>query len=405
MIVTSVRRPRFGDERTAWTAENAGFTSNVMKFKEASREDRALSMGMVYHEGVASGCRCHEVFVMRLIARCVLILGASGMLALAGSAQTGSKGPSAKDLKAVADKAAAYLKSAQGPDGSFSPKVAGPGVTALVTAALLKNGYTTKDPVVAKSLKYLEGQVQKDGGVYSKNLANYTTSVAVMAFKEANEGGKYDSVIKNAADFLKGIQHGGEESDPQHGGFDYTGKGKPDLSNTGYSLDALLAAGLSKDDPAVKKAIIFINRTQNFPDPEGNDQPWAAKTSEDDKGGFVYNPGAKEGRDVTAAGGLRSLGSMTYTGLKSFLYAGVSKDDKRVQAAIGWVRKHYTLDENPGLGKSGLFYYYNTFGKAMSALGEDPFVDTKGTKHEWRTELYQAIKIRQGPDGSFQNAR
>ena len=46
---------------------------------------------------------------------------------------------------------------------------------------------------------------------------------------------------------------------------------------------------------------------------------------------------------------------MTYAGLKSFLYAGVGKDDPRVKAAIEWVRKHYTLDENPNMGANGLW--------------------------------------------------
>jgi squalene-hopene/tetraprenyl-beta-curcumene cyclase len=338
---------------------------------------------------------------MRTIVRCVFSLSAFGIVALAGFSQPAAKGPTAKDIKAVADKAAAYLKSTQQADGSFSPGFATPGITSVVAAALLKNGATPKDPVVAKSLKYLEGKVKKDGGIYDKGLANYITSVAVMAFAEANEGGKYDSILKNAADFLKGIQHEGGEEDPIHGGFDYGGQSsKADLSNTGYALDALLAAGLSKDDPAVKKALLFIKRTQNYAGEEGNDQPWAKKASEDDKGGFIYNPSGAN----SAAGGLRSLGAMTYTGLKSFLYAGVKKDDPRVKAAVGWIRKHYTLDENPGEGKAGLFYYYNTFGKAMTALGEDPFVDAKGTQHNWKAELFTAIKSRQAADGSFQNA-
>jgi squalene-hopene/tetraprenyl-beta-curcumene cyclase len=51
-----------------------------------------------------------------------------------------------------------------------------------------------------------------------------------------------------------------------------------------------------------------------------------------------------------------------------------------------------------------LFYYYHTFAKAMRALGEDPFVDAKGTKHDWRAELFEAIRSRQRPDGSFVNA-
>jgi squalene-hopene/tetraprenyl-beta-curcumene cyclase len=311
--------------------------------------------------------------------------------------------PSAQDARAVVDKAIGYLKTTQNADGSFSPKIAGPGVSALVAAALLRNGYTAQDPVVAKTLKYLEGQVQKDGGVYSKFLANYTTSVAIMAFAEANQGGKYDSVLKNASDFLKGIQHKGDDSDAAHGGFSYDGKKKPDMSNTGFSIDALIAAGMSKDDPALKNALKFIGRSQNLPG-EFNDQDFAKKADADDVGGFVYNPLAgAEDRARTAKGGLRSYGAMTYTGLKSFLYAGVSKDDPRVKAAVTWIRKHYTLDENPGQGKAGLFYYYHTFGKAMTALGEDPFVDAAGKSHPWRAELFEALKSRQQADGSWQN--
>src|SRR5262249_16895648 len=97
------------------------------------------------------------------------------------------------------------------------------------------------------------------------------------------------------------------------------------------------------------------------------------------------------------------LGGMTYGGLKSFLYAGVSKDDPRVKAAVNWVRRHYTLEENPGMGQSGLYYYYHTFGKAMTAWGEDRFADAAGKKHDCRRELFDALKKRQQEDGSWQN--
>jgi squalene-hopene/tetraprenyl-beta-curcumene cyclase len=95
---------------------------------------------------------------------------------------------------------------------------------------------------------------------------------------------------------------------------------------------------------------------------------------------------------------------MTYGGLKSFLYAGVAKDDPRVKAAINWIRRHYTLEENPGMGQKGLYYYYHTFAKAMHILGEDPFADAKGTKHLWRQELFAALKKRQQENGSWINA-
>ena len=61
---------------------------------------------------------------------------------------------------------------------------------------------------------------------------------------------------------------------------------------------------------------------------------------------------------------------MTYAGLKSFLYAGLKKDDMRVKAAMDWIKRHYDLTENPGVGKQGLFYYYHVFAKALAVYGD-----------------------------------
>src|SRR5579871_6473681 len=292
------------------------------------------------------------------------------ILVTASQARGADSGPDPKEVKAVVDKAVAYLKSSQSPDGSFSARRTGPGVSALVVAALLRNGYDHNDPLVASTMKYLEKSIKPDGGIYDRALANYTTSVALMAFQEANTDHKFDTVIKNAVVFLKGLQYAATQ-DVRYGGLGYDGKSRPDLSNTQYFLDALQAAGVSKDDPAVKRALTFVSRCQNLPG-ETNDQPFAKKVTEDDKGGLTYTPlDADDSPHKTPTGGLRSLGAMTYGGLKSFLYAGVSKDDPRVQGAVNWIRAQYTLEENPGLKKAGLFYYYHTFAKAMDALGED----------------------------------
>lgn len=211
-----------------------------------------------------------------------------------------------QDIQPILDKGIAYLKSTQKDDGGFSPKF-GPGVTALVVTALLKNGVSAQDPVVAKSLKYLENQIQKDGGVYNKSLANYTTSVAVVAFKEANKTGQYDAVLKNARNFLKTMQNNDDATKPSHGGSSYDGKGNPDLSNSSFNLEALLAAGLSKDDPAIVNALIFVSRCQNLPG-EKQDQAFAKKTTKDDEGGLTYvNVPGEKNRNTTPDGGLRSL--------------------------------------------------------------------------------------------------
>jgi squalene-hopene/tetraprenyl-beta-curcumene cyclase len=335
------------------------------------------------------------------ILRLALLILAS---VVAGISSADEAEPSAQDIQAVRGKALAFLKSHQGKDGSFAPRVAGPGVTALVVAALARNGVSTREPIQAGALDYLEKQIQKDGGIYSKFLANYTTSIALMAFKECNGAGKYDGVIGKAAEFLKDLQQDSDERDLRHGGFGYDAKSRPDLSNTAFSVEALLAAGVPRDDPAVRKALQFVSRCQNLAG-EFNDQAFAKKATKDDEGGFVYHGfNMEERKDKTPEGGLRSLGGMTYGGLKSFLYAGVSKDDPRVQAAVRWIRRHYTLDENPGMGKAGLYYYYHTFAKAMDALGEETFTTADGQKHSWRRELFDALKKRQQDDGGWRNA-
>jgi squalene-hopene/tetraprenyl-beta-curcumene cyclase len=314
--------------------------------------------------------------------------------------------PDPANVRAAADKAYEFLKSRQKPDGSFEPARGGPGTTALIAVALIRLGKPVDDPVVAKALAFLEKNVQPDGGIYNRFLANYTTAIAILTFREANRDGKYDKVIANASKFLKGLQQGGPEGEVPFGGFGYDGKSRPDTSNSHFAIEGLLAAGLPKDDPAVKNALVFLSRCQNLPG-EANKLEYAKKAGEADRGGFVYNPldGTNpKSEKRTPEGGLRSEGGMTYAGLKSFLYAGVGKDDPRVKAAIDWIRRHYTLDENPGQKDAGLYYYYHVFAKAMDALGEDQFEDAAGKKHDWRKELFDELKSRQKEDGSWVNS-
>ncbi len=333
-----------------------------------------------------------------------LILSAT--IAVAAPALAQKVGPNAKEVQALTDKAYDFLKSRQKDNGSFEPLRSGPGATALAAAALIRAGRPADDPVVAKALGFLEKNVQKDGGIYNRFLANYTTSIAILTFKEANTGGKYDKVIANATKFVKTLQQGGPEEQLPFGGFGYDGKSRPDTSNTHFSIEAMIAAGVPKDDPAIKNAIVFLSRCQNLPG-EANKFAYAKKATETDKGGFVYNPAdadnAKSSKR-TPEGGLRSEGGMTYAGLKSFLYAGIGKDDPRVKAAIDWIKRHYTLDENPGQKDAGLYYYYHVFAKAMDALGEDEFTDADGKKHDWRKELFEALKKKQAADGSWSNS-
>ena len=77
--------------------------------------------------------------------------------------------------------------------------------------------------------------------------------------------------------------------------------------------------------PAIQDALVFVSRCQNL-ESEHNTTQWPAKNPD---GGFYYTPLAGKGPDAekTENGGLPSYGSMTYTGLKSMIFAGVGPDD------------------------------------------------------------------------------
>jgi len=307
----------------------------------------------------------------------------------------------------MVSKAISYLRvKGQAADGSYSRSV-GIGPTALVTTALLRHGRTPQDPMVAKSLKFLGRHVQPDGGIYSKGShhRNYETCLTMLCFSEANEDGRYDKIIQKADGFIKGIQwdedEGKDKSDPAFGGAGYGSHKRPDLSNTTFLIDALKAADNDADSEAMQRALTFVSRCQNL-ESEHNTTPFAAKVND---GGFYYTPaaGGTSQAGKTENGGLRSYASMTYAGLKSMIYAGVDKDDPRVEAAVSWIKKHYDLDSNPGMEAAGLYYYYHTFAKALDAMGVDKFEDAQGKTHDWRAELVAELAERQQPDGSWIN--
>lgn len=308
----------------------------------------------------------------------------------------------------VASKATDYLLAHRSEQGSYSPQ-SGPGVTALVTTALLRTGRSVDEPQIARSLKYLEGMVRDNGGIYQVGTLhrNYETCLTMMCFSEANKDGRYTRTIKKADAFLQDLQwddtEGKDISDPAYGGAGYGSHSRPDMSNTQFLIDALRAAGHDESSEALQKTLVFVSRCQNLEN-EYNTTPFAAKIGD---GGFYYTcaAGGTSQAGSTATGGLRSYGSMTYAGLKSMIYAGVGPEDPRVKAAVGWLQKNYDLTSNPGLGQEGVFYYFHTFAKALDALGQDKFKDAQGVEHDWRAELVAELARRQQADGSFVNTK
>jgi squalene-hopene/tetraprenyl-beta-curcumene cyclase len=328
--------------------------------------------------------------------------------------QRASKGSAASDqqlLKTTAEKGMRFLLDrGQAEDGSFSKQL-GPAITSMCIRALLEHGMPLESPPIQKGLRYIEATIQPDGGIYAKDslLKNYETSVALICLQRANRDGKYDETIQRALAYLKGLQFGpakGHElTSDFYGGVSYDVSKRPDASNTSYFLEALEAAGEDGDSEAVQRALVFMARCQNLPSPS-NSAEWALKVAAEDRGGFIYTAaggGETKVESLSETGGMRSYGSMTYAGLKSFLYAGVDKDDFRVKAALDWIQRNYSVKVNPGMGEQGLYYYYHTFAKALHTMGEPMIVDAKGESHNWRYDLITQLAAIQNQDGSWTN--
>ncbi|MGH0033637.1 MAG: prenyltransferase/squalene oxidase repeat-containing protein [Myxococcota bacterium] len=288
-----------------------------------------------------------------------------------------------------------YLRGTQADDGSWSNSV---GVTAIALRAFLEShrGYSEKDGAfITRPLEFILAHVNDDGSISEANQnRNYSTAVALVAL-QATGNEKYRPIIANAQKFLAGLQidekEGYESDHAYYGGIGYGGDERPDLSNQYMAIEALQATAFDPSDPAWEKAKLFLSRCQNRS--ESNDQEWAGND-----GGFTYMPG------YSPHGDTGSYGGMTHAGLISLLFAGVDKNDPRVQSAYDWIRANYSLDTNPGAkDDSGLYYYYTVFAKSMTAYGGSTVTTTDGVEHAWRDEFARKILSLQNEDGSWVN--
>lgn len=368
---------------------------------------------------------------------CSLALAA--LLALAAFAPVGADDgaptpgkPAA--LAATFTKGATWLVAQQQEGGAWADQAgkADVGLTGLAVAALagapaeLRAPYQT---AIDKGCKYLLAGVQTNGAIIDPGkmppLSNYKTAIAVLALVSADRDRYKDAILK-ARGFLEGTQfcetfQGAKPDNWIYGGWEYDDhappgtKPSPDVSNVSFTMEALAAAGLPKDSEVWKRATRFLERCQNRS--ESNDQAKALEAkglAVGNDGGFTYDPERSKAGEAVGPDGkkvLKSYGSMTYAGIKSFIYAGVDKNDPRVQAAYHWIQQNFTLDENPGLrtdtdaksGRMGWYYYFHTFAKTLDLWGEKELVGADGTKHAWADELVAKLAALQGADGSWKN--
>lgn len=318
------------------------------------------------------------------------------------------------EVQLAIDKGLAFLKSQQKPEGWWSNEEQ-PALTALPIMAFQRDPsgkYRSEQPeFLQKGLNFVRGFAKPDGGIYAKGLSNYNTSICMTALLGTGKP-EDEPIITKARAFIVGQQAKGMADESLDGGIGYGPTGvspkrqHPDLDNTLISLEALQAYRAArpnveiqkKDDLNWEAAIAFLSRTQNNPasNPKGSTDP-------KDKGGFIYYPGFSNADPPEGPKALRSYGSMTYAGLLSFIYADLKKDDPRVSAALDWATKNFTLDENPGMGRAGHYYYLHLLTKGLAAAGVNELELADGRKIDWQPAVAKKLLDLQQGDGSWVN--
>lgn len=325
-------------------------------------------------------------------------------------------------LQAAIDKGIGWLEKNQSQTGAWSEEDY-PALTALPVSAILMNpARDRKQPLpesARKGLDFILGKAQNDGGIYGKGLATYNTSLCVNALVQSGDK-ECLPVIARARRLLINQQQDfdkrGVADNLFDGGIGYGGShAHSDLSNTHLALEALYHSKKALADTEFDEsrdfdldwdsAIEFVSRCQNSEATVKTLGDWAG-LREEDRGGFVYFPGDTKSDEVETPGGktaLRSYGSMSYAGLLSFIYAEMDQSDPRIRAVLEWLGRNFTLDENPGMGAQGLYYYFHTMSKALSLAGEGALVLADGTQVDWKDLLARKLLATQKDDGSWVN--
>ncbi|MCC7136988.1 MAG: hypothetical protein IT460_01000 [Planctomycetes bacterium] len=316
--------------------------------------------------------------------------------------------------------------------GTWEPKMpVSTGFTAFATLALigsLERASVATDPVVLAALEAVAKAQKENGAIWgSPQFINYETSAAVSAFAAARIA-KFAPVQTKARDYLVASQIRGDAKDPSYGGFPYRSEKDPeapvDLSNAQHAATAAADAGVA-DAEFWARVAAYASGVQNRSESNRSevkvkvgDRETTAVAGND--GGAGYAPGRSKADYVERPDGKvepRSYGSMTYALLKCYLLAGVKADDPRVQAAVGWISRNFTVERNPGFeqakdpakaGMQGYFYYLQTMARALAeyekATGKVLAVtDAAGRPHEWRKEVAAKLVSLQRADGSWAN--
>jgi len=338
--------------------------------------------------------------------------------------------------QAALDKGIKWLRAQAGPGGMYQidlgdKQIPSPAHTALALAPIareLPQDKRAADPLVAGATAFLLKCQREDGAIDAGDQSkyeNYFTSATLMALSIVDDPKTKDAreKMKQFILSLQRLDDAREEDRRIRGGFGYNTAKSADLSNAQYAVEALRTAGVPDSDPAMKRLLVFLERTQNRSENASNkDARYKIKDKTivpGNDGSAGYEPGvSKAGMHRLPDGTFvpRGYGSMTYALLKCYILVGLKADDARVKATLEWLGDNYTWDENPGfqdIAKEsnrpeapywGLLYYYMTASKALRLVGADTIKTPEGDRN-WRADLAAAIVKRQSADGSWKNEK
>ena len=328
-----------------------------------------------------------------------------------------------KEIKDAIEKGAKFLYQNQNATGWWSDSKL-PALTGLALVALEMADATRLDIKYEserrRAYDYLTSLAKPNGSIHDGRLINYNTACSLMALSMANET-RYRPLIEKARAYIAASQidlgEKGKMDNANDGGVGYNDKyDHSDMNNTLMAIEAMRMSESAlqrkdqgkqplKHDLDWKALEHFLASCQNLP--ERSDNPNLSNQPED-RGGFIYHPGESKAGEVidgeAKRAALRSYGSISYAGMMSFAYARIGKDDDRVRAVIDWLGKSYTLNENPGMGQEGLYYYFHLMSKALRAQGVKNLKGPDSKSIDWKNELAAKLISLQNGDGSWKNS-
>jgi hypothetical protein len=311
--------------------------------------------------------------------RRLLVLTLVLALTFAGMARPAGAQLSAQAVREAVDRGVGYLKQEQLPGGGWREWYSEPcGLSALCTLAMLSSGVPLEDDSIQRALGYLRN--------FSPERT-YSVALQTMAFCRADpKSQRYRSLIQRNVKWLQDTQ---TASGPTRGSWSYTG-GSGDNSNSQFALLALHEAervGVDIRPQTWRLAKAYWERCQN------------------DDGSWGYKSG--EGRVAIRMAG---TGSMTCAGITSLAIAAdmlreadakvqgenilscqrEQGNNDRVDRALQWLGRSFSVSHNPGNAQWRLYYLYGL--ERVGRLTARRFIG----EHDWYREGADALLTLKG---------